>query len=117
MLHPLARGRALLLGALLVLVPCAALAPVGAAPNAPEYTYTYHPGFVDTGHDVIAPANMTRAAAEARCTQLARCRAITYNGTNTTSNTVKVYVTAVICVTLQSLHTYLRWLAKLTACS
>lgn len=71
----------LLLGALVALAPTA----------TPTWTYTYAPGAIGAGNDVIPPENMTRPDAEEKCSALPRCQGITYHGSNTTISVQKVY--------------------------
>ena len=58
--------------------------------NATSYKYAYKKGFIGAGNDVIPPQNMTVGAAELKCNTLLRCKSFTYEGTNTTTKSVKV---------------------------
>eukprot|EP01046_Picozoa_sp_COSAG06_P082587 COSAG06_NODE_29600_length_553_cov_1.310573_1_plen_110_part_10 len=71
------------------LVALAALATAAAA--APSWTYTYGPGAIGAGNDVIPPQNMTKADAETRCSALPRCQGITFHGSNTSTAVQKIY--------------------------
>ena len=66
------------------------LQPLRLTPNI-EYHYEWKPGFIGAGGDVALPANTTVKEALARCSALARCRGITYDGSNTTTAPVRAY--------------------------
>jgi hypothetical protein len=73
---------------LLLLVFCCALPPTAVAA---DYTYTYSPGAIGAGNDVIPPVMMAPGAAKTKCSSLPRCVGITYHGSNTTTSPQKVY--------------------------
>ena len=55
------------------------------------WTYTWAEGFIGSGGDVAPPVITTLKEALAHCDALARCRGITYAGTNATSGKLNVY--------------------------
>lgn len=73
-----------------LLVGLGCLGAAAASPAA-NWTYTYAPGAISAGNDVVPPANMTLPAAEAQCTAEPRCRGITYHGPNTSTTVQKIY--------------------------
>lgn len=81
-------------------LPPAGAAPLGsfgppqgfeAVKPALKYSYKWQDGFLGAGDDVQPPAIATLREALARCDALARCRGITYEGTNSTTNATRVY--------------------------
>ena len=76
-----------------MLVPAVILLAVfaAAADAAPSWTYTYAPGAIGAGDDVIPPQNMTKTDAESRCSAMPRCQGITFHGSNTTTAVQRVY--------------------------
>ena len=70
----------------------AAAAACCCAAASSGHTYKYAAGTVPVGDDVIPPANLTLALAEAKCSSLPACVGLTFKaGSPTPTGTVKVY--------------------------
>ena len=63
---------------LLLALPVSAAATVRPAIPAVTHTYTWYPGSLARGHDVIPPLNLTLTAAKAKCSSLTACVGITF---------------------------------------
>ena len=66
-------------------------------PAAPDHVWVWMSGFIGAGNDVAPPATMSLQLALDRCDALPRCRAITFEGDNSTKRP-KAYFKAVALV-------------------
>ena len=55
------------------------------------YTYVWQEGFIGSGGDVLPPVQVTVAEALSICDRHARCRGITYSGSNATKAKQHIY--------------------------
>ena len=73
-----------------IVLPRSPVLSHGAAPQL-QYKYVWQPGFIGAGSDVEPPALMTVSDALSECDADARCRGITYEGSNTTKDKKHIY--------------------------
>jgi sucrose-6-phosphate hydrolase SacC (GH32 family) len=74
----------------MLLLSLMAASALPAAPTA--HTYTWYPGSLTKGHDVILPLNLTLAAAKAKCSSLTACVGITFDApTQAPAGVVQVF--------------------------